>query len=155
MLAHLGSKRPPTHPSCFVRGALHVGGAGSAHFVCALCVRILTVGGWVGGWGWGAPRGGGGTLNIRLFGNFSGFLPYPGPSRPPAAGPPPPTPPPAPPPPDWPHQSVFPAPQGAATQPHHQNRGARVGDPSTQGKHSRKNNRKRIPKEKIKLEKLN
>ena len=56
--AHPGSKRPPTHPSCFVRGALHVGGAGSAHFVCALCVRILTVGG-VGGWGWvGCPRGG-------------------------------------------------------------------------------------------------
>ena len=46
-----------THsPSCFVRGAL--GSGGGTHFVCALCVRILTVGG-VGGWGWvGCPEGG-------------------------------------------------------------------------------------------------
>ena len=49
-----------THsPSCFVRGALQSAGVGGfAHFVCALCVRVLTVGGW-GGWGvWvGCPRG--------------------------------------------------------------------------------------------------
>ena len=49
-----------THsPSCFVRGALSLRGLGVfAHFVCALCVRILTVGGvGVGGWV-GCPRGG-------------------------------------------------------------------------------------------------
>ena len=47
-----------THsPSCFVRGALVSAGVGGfAHFVCALCVRTLTVGGGGGG-GWGAPGG--------------------------------------------------------------------------------------------------
>ena len=53
-----------THsPSCFVRGALVSAGVGVfAHFVCALCVRILTVGG-VGGWGvGGVPQGGVGAL---------------------------------------------------------------------------------------------
>ena len=71
-----------------MRGALVSRGLGVCTLCVRTCVRILTVGGWgVGGWV-GCPRGGGGTLNIRLFGNFSGFLPYPGPSRPPAAGPP-------------------------------------------------------------------
>ena len=62
MLAHLGSKRPPTHPSCFVRGALVSRGLG----VCTLCVRTLGAdsdGGGVGGGGvGGVPQGGVGAL---------------------------------------------------------------------------------------------
>ena len=42
-----------------MRGALVSAGVGVfAHFVCALCVRILTVGGWVGGGVGGVPQGG-------------------------------------------------------------------------------------------------
>ena len=123
-----------THsPSCFVRGALHVCGGG-LHTLCALWCRILTVGGWGGGWGWGAPGGGGGTLNIRLFGNFSGFLPYPGPSRPPAAGPPPPAPRPRP----LPHRTGH----TKVCTPHHKVQPPRpttkIGSPSREPVHPRK-----------------
>ena len=58
MLAHLGSKRPPTPQDVLCAGLFCLGGWEFAHFVCALCVRILTVGGvGVGGWV-GCPRGG-------------------------------------------------------------------------------------------------
>ena len=59
MLAHLGSKRPPTPRVVLCAGlCMSAGVGGFAHFVCALCVRILTVGG-VGGWvGVGCPEGG-------------------------------------------------------------------------------------------------
>ena len=57
-----GPRGHPLTRDVLCAGLLCLGGWGVTHFVCALCVRILTVGGvGVGGVG-GVPQGGVGAL---------------------------------------------------------------------------------------------